>query len=164
MKQNKKNEYGFTLIELLMVIAIIMILVSITWVAVGQMRGRGRDARRARDINQLHKALEMYHSGEQEYPLNDEGLISSCDNNWQRLLTILKESPEVVDPINSTSYCYYYTADKDNSAQCNGRDVGSEIGFIIGFKAESRAPDTFGQLTGITECDNGNCYCLADKL
>ena len=167
MNEKRNNKFGFTLIELLMVVAIILILTSIGWLATNQARARARDSRRARDINQLYKAMEMYYSGEQSYPLNTEGLISSCDDNWNDLLSVLKESPEVIDPINNTPYCYYYTANNENGAKCNNMTVGNEIGFIIGFKAEGRAPDTFGQLTNINnECfnTNDNCYCLADKL
>lgn len=168
MNEKRNNKFGFTLIELLMVVAIILILTSIGWLATNQARVRARDSKRARDINQLYKAMEMYYSGEQSYPLNDVGLISSCDNNnWSNLLFVLKESPEAIDPINNTPYCYYYNADDENGAKCNNMLVGDEIGFIIGFKAEVKAPDTFGQLIDInSECSDikDNCYCLADKL
>ena len=93
--------------------------------------------------------------------------LESDNNNWSNLLSVLKESPEAIDPINNTPYCYYYTANDENGAKCNNMPVGNEISFIIGFKAEGKAPDTFGQLTNInSECFGveDNCYCLADKL
>lgn len=53
---------GFTLIELLVVIAIIGLLSSVVLVSLGSARLKSRDARRVADVQELHKALELYNN------------------------------------------------------------------------------------------------------
>ena len=62
MKKYKtaKKLKGFTLIELLVVIAIIGILASVVIVSLSSARKKGRDAQRIRDIQEIHKAIELY--------------------------------------------------------------------------------------------------------
>lgn len=61
---------GFTLIELLVVIAIIGILASIVIASLGSVQSRGRDARRISDINSMQKALALYSSSANNYPIS----------------------------------------------------------------------------------------------
>jgi prepilin-type N-terminal cleavage/methylation domain-containing protein len=60
MKPNQMKQKGFTLIELLVVIAIIGLLSSVILVAVSSTRVKARDAKRAADMEQIYKALNMY--------------------------------------------------------------------------------------------------------
>lgn len=53
---------GFTLIELLVVVAIIGMLASIILASLDSARKKGRDARRAADLNQVRNALALYAS------------------------------------------------------------------------------------------------------
>jgi len=59
---------GFTLIELLIVIAIVGIITSLTFIALNSVRSKSRDGKRISDIRQLQSALEMYKNDNNVYP------------------------------------------------------------------------------------------------
>ncbi len=71
------RQRGFTLVELLVVIAIIGLLATVGVVSLNQARAKARDAKRLSDVKQISKALELYLSGPQQYPvgLNDPALV-----------------------------------------------------------------------------------------
>ena len=66
--QKSKHEKGFTLIELLVVISIIGLLVSVVFASFNSVRAKGRDAKRASDIRQVQRALELYYDQNGQYP------------------------------------------------------------------------------------------------
>lgn len=59
---------AFTLIELLIVIAIIGVIVSISFVSFSNVRQKARDTQRIADIKLLQKSLEDYYRNEGSYP------------------------------------------------------------------------------------------------
>jgi len=59
---------AFTLIELLIVITIVGVITSITFVSLNATRVKSRDAKRISDIRQLQSALEMYRNDNNSYP------------------------------------------------------------------------------------------------
>jgi type II secretion system protein G len=59
---------GFTLIELLVVIAIIGTLSSVVLASLNTARSRARDAQRQSDIQNVHKALQLYWLDNNTYP------------------------------------------------------------------------------------------------
>ena len=59
---------AFTLIELLVVIAIIGILSSVVLASLNTARTRANDARRMQDLQQLARAISMYHLDHGTYP------------------------------------------------------------------------------------------------
>lgn len=75
----KNNRKGFTLIELLVVVAVIGILASVVLLGLGQVRGRGRDARRIADLKQLQNGLELYFNTCNRYPAHLTGLTNGSD-------------------------------------------------------------------------------------
>ena len=64
-----KKQKSFTLIELLVVIAIIGILAAIAIPSLSNARAKARDARRVTDLDQLAKAMELYFSDNNRYPI-----------------------------------------------------------------------------------------------
>ncbi len=126
-----KNK-SFTLIELLVVISVIGLLSSIVLVNLRGARAGARDAARKRDIVQLEKALLLYWDKYGQFPSEAcfDGSIGSDDcscgacgtapgsctgNNWcatsqiwQKLVGggFMGSLPK--DPINNTTYYYWY--------------------------------------------------------
>ena len=82
-KQKFNNQSGFTLIELLVVISIIGLLSSIILVNVAKTRIKARDAKRQADLSQLQKALELYYSDNNHYPISQcSGAGASTIDDW----------------------------------------------------------------------------------
>ena len=90
----KKNKKGFTLIELLVVVAVIGILASVVLLGLGQVRGRGRDARRIADLNQLQNSLELYFNTCSRYPSALTGLTA---NSADCVNGVLNGTPVIVN-------------------------------------------------------------------
>lgn len=76
LNTNQQKQAGFTLIEILLVMIIIAVLVGI---GLGSFRGsqiKSRDAKRVADLDQLARALEIYHNDKGHYPVSTtDGLI-----------------------------------------------------------------------------------------
>lgn len=83
-----KNKKGFTLIELLVVISIIGLLSAIVMTSLSSARAKGRDAKRIRDIEEIHTAIELYISDNNSAPdiLN---LTTDKTVEWNTLATYL---------------------------------------------------------------------------
>ncbi|MGB2762283.1 MAG: type II secretion system protein [Minisyncoccales bacterium] len=125
-----KNKKGFTLIELLVVIAVIGLLSSIVLVSLSGAKARARDAIRQSDMSQIRKALEVYWSTYGHYPPEGWWCDSSVgavggggcppdpvQSDWdsnsdlQDLITANLTSIIPVDPINNSTYYYWYEPD-----------------------------------------------------
>lgn len=61
--------------ELLIVIAIILLLATVSVIALNDQRAKARDAKRISDIRQVRTALEFYQSDENEYPITDSQIV-----------------------------------------------------------------------------------------
>lgn len=109
--QNKK---GFTLIELLVVLAIIGVLLTGAFIALGRAQVKSRDTKRVSDISELVKVLALYQAENSTYPIV---AISTCidgeDVVSQALLSTNVMSHSVEDPlyITDNTKCYYYESD-----------------------------------------------------
>ena len=64
----RTSSYGFTLIELLVVIAIIALLSSVVLSSFNSARSKARDAQRQSDIQNVHKAIQLYWLKHNTYP------------------------------------------------------------------------------------------------
>lgn len=64
---------GFTLVELLVVIAIIGLLSTLAVVSLNSARARARDSKRASDVYQFQRALELYYNDNSGYPAGPGG-------------------------------------------------------------------------------------------
>lgn len=99
----KKSTSGFTVIELLVVIIVIAILAAITLVAYNGTQAHGRDAKRKTDIDNIVKALDLYYSDNNRYPVTSgsttisAGWASSLDTSWTTLTTTLQSPNKEID-------------------------------------------------------------------
>lgn len=112
---NTPSSRGFSLLELLVVIALIGMLAAIVLSVLSGAQRDAKDKRRIADIQQLQKALELYHIDHSGYPKESEGFNGNISENelFQAALEpYLSGTP--VDPINNDTYFYYY----DGSHQC----------------------------------------------
>ncbi|MAG59941.1 hypothetical protein CMO96_04090 [Candidatus Woesebacteria bacterium] len=64
----RKFGTGFTLVELLVVLAIISIVISVSFVAFQGAQASGRDTKRKADLEDIRSALEIYRSDCGSYP------------------------------------------------------------------------------------------------
>jgi len=113
---NTKNALtGFTLIELLVVIAIIGTLASVVLASLNSARESARDAARMSQLQEIAKALELFHLDNGHYPREgvsgeDDGngtICSDCSGGINSVLdNYMGGIPE--DPLHDGSTYYYY--------------------------------------------------------
>lgn len=168
-----KLRNGFTLIELLVVMTIIAILAGIVLVNLGNVRQRGRDARRIAELKQVQSALESYYAssiGNQSYPSVSGGAAIA---RWCALQTELRRAISgltlPVDPTSSGS-----CEDGNLSA---ARDLAYDYfgssdrqGYILAARLEDPTNaelkrDLDGLQLGTVDCGGGDpesppVYCL----
>ncbi len=176
------SQKGFTLIELLVVISIIGLLASTVMVALNSARVKARDAKRATDITQISKALELYaadHNG--TYPLSDDaysvdwsgtcggpvvngGAVVAAQagcgwcNRWCWLADTLKPymSQMPKDPVNDSNRYYYY----NNPSTSNGQYYGVGVSAFEDNSNVSRFSNPNGIYPGGYELGPLVNYCL----
>jgi type II secretion system protein G len=103
---------GFTLIELLIVIAIMMILVTITVSQFQTAKKKASDVARKADLNGVSKALQMYFADYGIFPAANAGKIDVGDGpiDWgdefsDKGYVYMKVLPKE-NKIGATPYCY----------------------------------------------------------
>jgi len=125
----KNKQKGFSLIELLVVIAIIGIIASIIFISVKDTKEKARDSRRIMDLHQIQVALEMYLDEYGDIPrpgdYGENEIFGVLDYSYMgdfmqflkgRVVGYPLINPDNIqfmsevpkDPINSSSYVYYY--------------------------------------------------------
>ncbi|OGY42214.1 MAG: hypothetical protein A2Y67_01715 [Candidatus Buchananbacteria bacterium RBG_13_39_9] len=83
---NKPEQGGFSLIELLIVIVVIILLGTISVIALNNQRAKARDAQRISDIREIRTALELYRSDSGEYPIVANPIILGA-KDFEKLCT-----------------------------------------------------------------------------
>ncbi len=122
MHYRSKTSSGFTLIELLVVIAIIGFLATASMVAYTTVKMKGRNTKRHADTSTIQKALGLYQTRNEKFPINPGVCIISTDAVSVALVQDLPKMP--VDPsakattpsplppgVPTAPHCYYYISD-----------------------------------------------------
>lgn len=127
--RNKNS--GFTLIELLVVIAIIGLLAGVVMLALSNARTRARDAKRAADMDQMVKALDLYYLDYGTYP-TETGLPKALDQVQYLTPTYIGTLPLAPQPADGScnsvgpcgssnnTYCYDSNATTYTISFCLG--------------------------------------------
>ena len=111
MNQNDPNRLGFILIEMMLALVTFLMLLSIVMIFVNSQRLYRRDVARLSNISQLEKALEIYVSETNMYPVGN-----TCIYGQDDVIEAMKEKKvfdsDVVigDPRwpNDEEFCYLY--------------------------------------------------------
>lgn len=140
------KQRGFTLVEILIVIVIIGIIAAITVFAYNGITERAWAAKRLADIDQVRKAMELYHQDYGYYPANGADNWGGALNSVQvttALQPYIKNVPS--EPSGDASKAYQYV-----------RGVQDNYGIRI-FWSET-------PLTGCHWTQTSNCrYCKIGK-
>jgi len=89
---------------------IIGILASLMYINISRIRAKNRDAQRLMRVNEIAKAINIYYTSTQIYPVYN-GNITSSDDMSLALETAGAMSDVPVDPINSAPYVFGYQSD-----------------------------------------------------
>lgn len=126
---------GFTLLEILVVISIIGILSSVAFVSYNQAREKGFMGKRIASASEVRKALEVYYSENESYPVTGTRWMSDSCVAYRRddwipglvaggYIHALPTDPEYTDPT-SNKCCYLY------------RSNGADYKLIFGYQCDS---------------------------
>lgn len=106
---------GFTIIELLVVVAIIGLLASIVIASLSSTRMNARDARRISDIATLQKALALYATNQEPFPIETTPIVITTGGAvGATLITDRAIDTVPIDPLAPT-YQYEYVSDATGS-------------------------------------------------
>lgn len=133
-----KQKNGFTLVEFLIVIGIILLLATVSILALNSQRAKARDAKRISDIGQISTALAFYFSDEGVYPATNDPLV--LGNNGIDKLCAKAEGSFVSANTNckiETSYMSVIPGDPLANWQFSY--TGSEQGYDLTFKTEGNS-------------------------
>jgi len=134
---NKKTLRGFTLIELVVVIAIIGMIMTVSFVSFSNARQKARDTKRLSDVTQIQNALSVYFRDEGRYPETmtfGSELIGSSTSRTYMTITPQNPSPRNDGICPNDDYIY--------QAMATGTD----------YKIDFCLSETVGNLTAGRKC------------
>jgi len=148
------HKRGFSLIELMVVIGIIVMMLSVAFVAIGEARKNTRDKARVADLAQIEFALNLYAQKNRDYPSYDGGVEVGVGEDIDEQLAVYWPSIPT-DPKSSgasnTEYSYWYHSD----FECGGtnhiivlartmeRGKSSNFNDVCGESLSTEPPSTF---------------------
>ncbi|MDA8596917.1 type II secretion system GspH family protein [Candidatus Pacebacteria bacterium] len=147
MNKEKLAQRGFTLTELLVVVSIISLLTTSSLTFLGEARNKARDSVRITEINEISKALELYHFDHGHYPPESGNNVyydSRNSGHWSALsaflvpeyLPLLPVDPKNGGAIGICGNCGEYHYRKRNntytlSTYLESEDHPNKVGFFF---------------------------------
>lgn len=155
------TQRGFTLIELLVVISIIGLLSGIILASLQNARMKTRDAKRIADINNIHKAIEMYITDHGTLPdPNSYGEGSDSPGWWDNMWDVSSfdkngDGNYFLDFLKTSGYFSQVPVDPLNTPAVNTSNYGSgyQYSFFI-------APQGYFYQGGSCTVNAGPVYML----
>jgi prepilin-type N-terminal cleavage/methylation domain-containing protein len=149
-KQYRGRELGFTLVEIMVVVSIIAFLAASIVTAVTSARQKARDARRAADLGQMLKAMELYFDTNRGFPGGTVSGATQVPTDMDQFVATLPVSPEPADsgctgtvaPSPATDANSYYYQPLGTPYTSNGKTVYPDYRyyFCIGGKTGDLNP------------------------
>lgn len=154
-----KSVSGFTIVELLIVIVVIAILATISIVAYNGIQVRARDTLRTDSIAKIEHALELYRVDNGRYPAATanpgSGGWELSDDAAGSFMEYLKPygfpGTTPVDPVNSTTYRFWYYRYNPGTYGCPVGNGGFYVLRVI-YESTSNMPTTGAGVN----CPNGS--------
>src|SRR6056297_1239661 len=139
---------GFTLVELLVVIAIIGLLSAMAVVSLGNIREKGRDARRLSDMDALQKSMELINTeyGSYDVTCADGSLVYECTGG--EIEDFLLGVSNLKDPLSPSTGCGTAT-----DGPCEYEITTGEDSYEVKFYLEN----------GAGQFENSGFYELTEK-
>jgi len=76
-----RSEKGFTLLEIMIALVIMVVIAAILTQGLPFIEGKVRDGRRLYELNNLQRAIEIYHSDNNTYPISPSYTTFATDND-----------------------------------------------------------------------------------
>jgi prepilin-type N-terminal cleavage/methylation domain-containing protein len=93
MKNDSRSPRGFTVLEVLMVIAVIVLLMAVLFMAMSKMRERTRMAQAKNMLEKMHAAMEAYYLHFRAYPPDNFGGRSGSQSINYFMTTAFRTTP-----------------------------------------------------------------------
>jgi general secretion pathway protein G len=129
------RQKGFSLLELLVVIVIIILLGTISVIALNDQRAKARDSQRISDVRQITTALEFYRSDEGTYPAVQAPIVLGVGNAVKLCSKSVGSFVSVATPCNPEAV-YMPNIPKDPLASQNYSYAGTGAAYQIIFQTE----------------------------
>jgi prepilin-type N-terminal cleavage/methylation domain-containing protein len=155
MRNTRRRYPGFTIVELLIVVVVIGILAAIVIVAYNGVTQSARDAKRSADLNNIMKALELYHIDHGGYPTcggspgtNTAPYAFSASEAEACLADDLVPdyiAAIPVDPVNDGgSHVYHYASGYKKDGPTHYESGTASDNYILGVRQEATTSPTYG--------------------
>ncbi len=128
---SKKTTRAFTLIEIIIVLAVIGLIMAFATLSYSNIRSKGRDVRRLKDISQIETALKLYAYNEHQYPASlnfGQNLIGPTSSSTYMELLPQTQTPNdgaCTDVQNNFIYTQTENGESYTVSFCLGKATGN---------------------------------------